>query len=525
GAGVIENFAANTELDELRAALRDDRMLAAQLATANEDFALAEVILMAAPLGDQARQTELAAVNAARGARLRRHAEQIETALADIRQGLWRSGRPVSAPRLDDYVFRLSSFREPQTVNLLEQALNNYTRKAAAPAAGLWTQTERDEITLICRVLASLELPEVAIPPLVDFLRVIRDDRLTIECAEALCLTGNVAAYTPLVELRARVKPASFVWYRVRGYFPRVPEPDPPPPAETAEQLLDRAVLRREQNLTEAAAADIKAAYTLAPDMPRAITAFGTTFLNTSEAKPHYDRAIALKPDFAPAWRERGLWNFRNGNVEQALADLDQAIALDAADASALSMKGFVLGSTQRHEEALEVTLRATELWPWHAPFWANVGAYALNSRQYDRAVAACSRAIELDPRQQEAWVNRGAAKNALGDHDGALADFTRVLEFSPGYAWGYYNRAHIHRARKDFEAAIYDYTQALERTSANYLRESLLYRARCYRELKRYEPALEDLRAFRQTLTDPERQAAVDAEIAEVEALLKPGE
>ncbi|MBX3474738.1 MAG: protein kinase [Planctomycetes bacterium] len=520
-AGRSEDFASTAELAGLRKSLRDERLLATHLATANEDFALAEVILQATVLDAAERQAELSAIEEAGGALLRRNAQQIQSALGDIRQGLWRSGRPRNAPRFDDYLFKLSSFRQPQTVTLLADAMAHHREKAADTASTLiWTQVERDEVTLICRVLATLELPDLAIPPLIDFLSVVRDDRLSIECAEALCLTNHVAAYAPLVALRARVTPRSFVWSRVRTLFPRVPEPVPPMPAETSDQLLNRATLRREQNLTEPANEDIRAAYLLSPDSPAAIMAFGTTFGTRAEAKPHHDRAIALKPDFGPAWRERSMWNFRNGNMEQALSDADQAIALDPTDVTAMQWKGYYLGQARRSEEAMEITLKATEITPWNTGLWANVGAYALGCQQYERALAACSRALELDPRQQEAWINRGAAKKALGDIDGALADFTRVLEITPGYAWAHYNRAHIYLLRKDYETAIYEFTQTLSRTSA-YLREAFYFRAQCHRELKDYPAALADLRSYHATISDAAKKAELETEIAEVEALI----
>ncbi|MBK9975969.1 MAG: protein kinase [Planctomycetes bacterium] len=519
-AGRTEEFASNQELESLRTSLREERLLAAKLATANEDFALAEVVVLATVMGSETRATELATIEEARGALLRRHAGQINAALDDLRQGLWRTGRPANAARFDDYVFKLATYREPQTVSLLAAAMLPHTTKAAsANRTVIWTQAERDEITLICRVLAALELPQLAIPPLVAFVDVITDDRLAIESAEALCMTGNVAAYAPIVALRARFKTRSFVWSRVRNLFARVPEPVPPPPAETVEQLLDRATLRREQGLLEPAAADIKAAYVLSPDQPRAIVAFGTTLGFTPDAKAYYDRAITLKPDYGPAWRERSMWNFRNGNREQALIDADQAIALDPQDVAAMSWKGFYLSFMDRAQEALDITLRATEITPWQTNLWANVGAYALNCKLYDRAISACSRALELDPRQQEAWINRGAAKSALGDHDGALADFTRLLEISPGHPWGYYNRGLVYLDRKQYENAAYDFSETLNRNPAE-LFDAYLRRAICHRELKRYDLALGDLRSYRSLLKDPAAQADIDKEITEIEAL-----
>ena len=63
-------------------------------------------------------------VFASRAALLKLHATRIGQALADVREGLGREWREPDAPSMDDYVRRLSSYRERQTVELLSAELD-----------------------------------------------------------------------------------------------------------------------------------------------------------------------------------------------------------------------------------------------------------------------------------------------------------------------------------------------------------------------------------------------------------------
>ena len=71
------------------------------------------------------------------------------------------------------------------------------------------------------------------------------------------------------------------------------------------------------------------------------------------EALASYARAIALKPDYADAYNNRGNTLRDLGRLDEALASYDKAIALQSNYAEALSNRGGALVDLKRHEDAV----------------------------------------------------------------------------------------------------------------------------------------------------------------------------
>ncbi len=113
----------------------------------------------------------------------------------------------------------------------------------------------------------------------------------------------------------------------------------------------------------------------------------------TEQAIELFGRAIALKPDFAEAYSDRGLALRKLKCLAEALASYDQAIALMPNFAMAHNNRGNVLLDLKRHAEAL----------------------------------ASCDQAIALNPDLAIAYYNRG---NALQRPE---APRGRVGELRPG--------------------------------------------------------------------------------------------
>jgi Flp pilus assembly protein TadD len=56
----------------------------------------------------------------------------------------------------------------------------------------------------------------------------------------------------------------------------------------------------------------------------------------------HLTAALELEPRQAGIWRDRGLARLKDGQLEAALADLNEAIRLDPADAVSFNNRGVV---------------------------------------------------------------------------------------------------------------------------------------------------------------------------------------
>ena len=116
---------------------------------------------------------------------------------------------------------------------------------------------------------------------------------------------------------------------------------------------------------------------------------------NTEGAIHAYNQAIRLDPQYAAAYRNRGLVYFELGEPKRALEDYTEAIRLNAQDADAYLFRGR---------------------------------AYA-ELNQLLKAVADYDQVIRLNPQFALAYYARGSAYRQLGQRERAREDWNRGIQ------------------------------------------------------------------------------------------------
>ncbi|NUW33005.1 tetratricopeptide repeat protein [Nonomuraea sp. SMC257] len=182
------------------------------------------------------------------------------------------------------------------------------------------------------------------------------------------------------------------------------------------------------------------------------------------EALADLDRAVELNADVSYVFSERGQVNRRLKRYEQALADLDLAIELDPDDSDSYTERAQVKYELERLEEALADVNVALAAAPDDSESLELRGILHMVAGRPATAVADLDRAIELDPEALLAVMIRGQAHEQLRLHDAAYADFSRAIELGLDDADTYVSRGdaalRCHRA----EDARADADLALER-------------------------------------------------------------
>jgi RNA polymerase sigma factor (sigma-70 family) len=149
------------------------------------------------------------------------------------------------------------------------------------------------------------------------------------------------------------------------------------------------------------------------------------------------------------------------GRWDEAVAELEQAIALDPNYGMAYSHLGNIYLRRKRYEEALRCQDRATALDP---PFFQghfNRGAALEAMGRMDEAVESYRRASELAPWWIDAHGAMGLVLHAQGRHEEAEAQFGTVLSLSGGAAYGSYFKGRAFLARGDEVNALAHFEQA----------------------------------------------------------------
>lgn len=81
-------------------------------------------------------------------------------------------------------------------------------------------------------------------------------------------------------------------------------------------------------------------------------------------ARDAFDRAIALKPDYAEAWNRRAVLFFKDGKYDEAVADLESAIKNEPRHFGAWIGLAMIFESIGRPEAALRAYEKALEIHP-----------------------------------------------------------------------------------------------------------------------------------------------------------------
>lgn len=157
-------------------------------------------------------------------------------------------------------------------------------------------------------------------------------------------------------------------------------------------------------------------------------------------------------------------------DLEERLAALDQAIALNPRCLDAIDLKAKLLAQAERYEEALATChsaawgeqiptlLAARKAWiekkrgnlqlaieqlravvaaePDFYGIWCQLADWYCQMGATAEYLEAAERMVQLAPSDALAWGYRGDAKLRTGDRAGAKADFRRAIELKPDYSF-----------------------------------------------------------------------------------------
>ena len=158
-----------------------------------------------------------------------------------------------------------------------------------------------------------------------------------------------------------------------------------------------------------------------------------------------------------------GLILSENGNVDEAIAHLDEALRLFPDYVEAHNNLGIALAGQGRTDEAIRHYTRALQLQPNHPEVHTNLGAALARQGSIEDAIAHHTKALRLQPKLAEAYNNRGNAYGKMGDFARAITDCTKAIELKKDYLDAYNSRGHAYVALGQYERAIGDYSKVIE--------------------------------------------------------------
>lgn len=270
--------------------------------------------------------------------------------------------------------------------------------------------------------------------------------------------------------------------------------------ATLAESALDRAedAVRRKDH-TEALT-HLERAVTLAPTA-RTYTSMAQSHFaqgNHALANSTLLKALELDPEWAEAHvlRTEVLTIGLNSYAEAIVAG-KRALELAPENATVAANLGFAKAKQGNREEAAADLERAIAWDPTNYRGWAYRG-HLRSDRDVQGATADYDRAIELQPDNEWLHHSRGMLRNRQRDFKRALQDFAAVRDPSRWTGDLFFERGLAQQGSGKHELAIADYTKALEKTLTTPLKiRTRMSRASAYGASGSYRSAIADYTAI----------------------------
>lgn len=152
------------------------------------------------------------------------------------------------------------------------------------------------------------------------------------------------------------------------------------------------------------------------------------------------------------------------GQLNEALACLDAALAIVPGDAVAHCRRGQVLRALRRWDEALASFDRGIALQPALAPAHMDRGNVLQDLGRLADALVAYDRALALHPNAPAALCNRGTVLHRLHRYAEAIAEFDAALALEPGLFAASFNRCTALADSRAEELAVQGFERILER-------------------------------------------------------------
>ena len=259
----------------------------------------------------------------------------------------------------------------------------------------------------------------------------------------------------------------------------------------------DASAFSPEQRIA-ACTALIEAAKDKPQDLAAALVNRGAAYWYVNKMKAAFDdldRAVALDPKNARAFRERSNANRTSGRLDRALSDANTAVRLDPNDPKAFDFRGNVFNNNRQYDRAIEDYNEALRLDPKYAQAFMDRGVANYFKEDYQAAIKDYDESIKLNPKHARAYTNRGAAYKKLGMDEKALADESEAIKLDPTVPEYFDNRGLSYQKNGDYDRAIADYNEAIRiAPKANFLTnrgDSYQFKGELDRAIADYDRAL----------------------------------
>ncbi|WP_315779624.1 J domain-containing protein [Bradyrhizobium sp. SZCCHNPS1003] len=166
------------------------------------------------------------------------------------------------------------------------------------------------------------------------------------------------------------------------------------------------------------------------------------------------EQVVPAAPTTAASFLKRGMDRSRQGDLERAVADFDEAIRLAPRNADLYHYRARDLVRMGRIDRALGDFERAIRLDPNDPVLFHDRGLALQRKGDLDEALVDLDHAVRMGFSDAGMYSDRGAVWLAKGRYDRALADFNQALKLDPELAIAAARRDEALARRRDRQLA-----------------------------------------------------------------------
>jgi len=234
------------------------------------------------------------------------------------------------------------------------------------------------------------------------------------------------------------------------------------------------------------------------------------------EAIAEYQEAIKLEPDNADAHRNLGTAYGEQGEWEEAAAAYEQAIELAPDSGEAYGDLVGVYTYLERLPEAVAAGEKAIELAPDYATAHNNLGFAYSEQGKVDEAIAEYEEAIRLDPTDPTPHYNLGLLYRRQDQLDEAVAEYQEAIRLDPNRTDAHNNLGIAYYEQGKFDEAIAEWEKTIQINPDHANAHKNLGIA--YADQGRVEEAIAELETYLQLWPDAPDRETMESKIAELE-------
>lgn len=209
--------------------------------------------------------------------------------------------------------------------------------------------------------------------------------------------------------------------------------------AEAKLQLDEGNTLLQEGKYAEARGKYEQALTNLEPEYhPLVLQGIASTYLgeeNTEQALATLEQALALDPGNPDVLRAQARAYYQAGSVDRSIGSLQAIVAGNPDDVATMQLLIDLLVREGREEEAATYMAKLPEGQHLAPDTVLNTGIALYNNNDLDGALAQFDRAVEENPDLPDAYYYRGLVNLGKGNNEQAAADLTKFLELAPDHA------------------------------------------------------------------------------------------